>query len=111
MIASAIEQMRSIVSNGGWHVKEEISLGGLKKSTRKWYEDNILRILKANRSLSLKELTFELRKLNQRRYPIQPQRIIAFLKFLTKKGIVRYSRSEVYNKPSRWEYIERKQRN
>ena len=75
---------------------------GLKASTRKWYEEEIMKVLKKNGKVSVGEIMQELRKNPQRRYPIQEERICSFLKFLRACGRVSYTKSSSRRIPSKW---------
>jgi len=81
--------------------------GGLAESTRKYYLQEILKILrKYNRPLPAAVIICELRKIPQRRYPMTEERIVHFLKELAAYKIVRYHRSPVRKISSKWEYLE-----
>jgi len=81
-------------------------MGGLASSTRKWYVEQILKILKERKQASAKAIILELRRLDNKRYPIQEERILAFLKYLRAIGKVKYIPTEDRRKyPSKWVYV------
>ena len=81
--------------------------GGLAESTRRFYMQEILKILrKYNKPLSAAFIILELRKIPQKRLPIQDERIVHFLKELAAYKIIRYHRSPVRRISSKWEYSE-----
>ena len=75
---------------------------GLSKSTRDWYCSEIIKVLKKYKKTSIGMIIGEMRKLDQRRYPIQEERIVAFLKYLRMMGIVKYEKSPVRAISSKW---------
>jgi len=70
-------------------------VGGLAASSRKWYFEQILKAIQKNGGkASVAQIVYELNKLNQKRYPIQTDRIIALLKELRAIGVLKYHKSE-----------------
>lgn len=81
-------------------------MGALAKSTRRWYLEQILKILKEKKVTTSAVIISELRKLGNRRFPIQEERILAFLKYLRAIGKVKYIPSKNRRKyPSKWVYV------
>jgi len=81
--------------------------GGLAVSTRKWYCKQILRAMKIHGGkASLQTIMWEMKKPSQNRFPIQEERICAFLKYLRAMGIVTYSKSPTRRILSKWESSE-----
>ena len=78
--------------------------GGLAKSTRLWYCEQILKAMKLHGGkASLPTIMWEMRKASQSRFPIQEERICAFLKYLRAMGYVTYHRSPTRRISSKWE--------
>jgi len=77
--------------------------GGLAKSSRLWYETEIMRILKIHGKVSVAFILQEMKKINQHRYPIQEERVVAFLKYLRACGRVRYLKSDTRRISSKWD--------
>lgn len=76
--------------------------GGLAESTRKWYCENIKRILKKHGKASIGTIIAEMRKIPQNKYPIQEERIVNLLKYLRALGEVTYHKSAKKKIPSKW---------
>jgi len=77
---------------------------GMSERTRQWYIRQILSILKKHKRCTTAEIIAELRRLNQRKYPITEGRITAILKYLSHPnvGLVKYYR-RTKSTPSKWE--------
>ena len=78
-------------------------MGGLAESTRDWYCEQIKRIIRKYGRASVATIVAEMRKIGQNRYPIQEERIVAFLKYMRAKGEVQYHKSETRRISSKWE--------
>ena len=86
-------------------LNEVISLNGksgLAISTRDWYCSEIIKVLKKYKKASIGMIIGEMRKLDQRRYPIQEERICSFLKYLRAMGVIKYEKSPVRAISSKW---------
>jgi len=77
--------------------------GGLAESTRSWYCEQIKRIIKKYGKASVPTILAEMRRIPQQRYPIQEERIVAFLKYLRYMGEIKYSKSPTRKISSKWE--------
>ena len=76
---------------------------GLKPSTRKWYCEQILKAMKLHGGeASLPTIMWEMRKASQHRFPIQEERICAFLKYLRAMKYVTYHKSPTRRISSKW---------
>lgn len=78
-------------------------VGGLAQSSRDWYCEHILEVLRKHKKASIQTIIDELRHLKQNRYPLQEERVVHFLKYLKAIGLVKYHKSLKRKVPSNWE--------
>jgi len=79
--------------------------GALSQKTREFYIREILRVLKKYKRISTAGIVTELKKLGYKKYAMDTQRIVHFLKYLRAKGIVKYNPSKKKGSPSTWEIL------
>jgi len=80
-------------------------MGGKRFSqqTRRWYCDKVLKTLQLNERMTQKELIFQLKKLNNKRYPLDRYVINYFLKLLRQQGKLKYVPNPQTNKSGAWQ--------
>jgi len=79
--------------------------GALSQKTREFYIREILKVLKKYKRISTAGIVTELKKLGYKKYTMETQRIVHFLKYLRAKGLVRYIPSKSKRLPSKWEIV------
>jgi len=81
-----------------------VKMGGkpLSKQTRKWYYNKILKTLQLNNKMSHKEVIFQLKKLKNKKYPIDRYVINYFLRLLKQEGKLNYIPSTQKKKSGMW---------
>jgi len=82
-------------------------MGALSKQTREFYIREILRVLKKYRKVSTAGIVTELKKLGYKKYSMDTQRVVHFLRYLRAKGIVKYYPSRKRG-ASIWELVKRR---
>jgi len=84
---------------------------GLSLSSRNWYVEQIMKVLRKYGKASVPLILAEMRRNPQRRLPIQEERVVAFLKYLKALGIITYSKSLKRKIPSKWIYDSENKKN
>ena len=64
--------------------------GALSEKTREFYIREILKVLKKYKRISTAGIVTELKKLGYKKYAMDTQRIVHFLKILRARGLVKY---------------------
>lgn len=81
-------------------------MGALASSTRAWYCEQILKILRKKKKATAAYIVAELKKIPQYKYPISEPRIVNFLKYLKNIGLITYHRTTQRRIVSHWELLE-----
>jgi len=67
---------------------------GLSKRGRNWYISNIVKILEKEKRVTTRELLMKLSTIPQKKYPIQEERIISFLRYLRAIRVITYHKEK-----------------